>query len=91
MFAKDSQFYNNPFFLERFLTIFIKGDRLILLPFFLILVPIFYISSNNSYRPFDFGLKNLSHNSIYILYQLTSTISATLFLSLLIYLLKYVH
>lgn len=119
MFAKDSNFYNSPLFIERLLTIFVKGDRLVIYPFVLLIACSYFISPNfslillllflslrfffetiywllqqfshNSYRPFDFGLKNLSNNSIYILYQLTSTISATLFLSLLIYLLKYAN
>jgi len=117
MFAKDPLFYDRPFFLERLLTIFVKGDRLVLLPFFLLLIPVFFISPNfgliiilvfislrfffetiywllqqfsdKTYRPYDYGLNNLSNNSIYILYQLTSIVSATLFLSLLIFFLKY--
>lgn len=119
MFAKDSDFYNSPLFIERLLTIFVKGDRFVIYPFILLVACLYFISpyfslilllvflflrfffetiywlfqqfSSQSYRPFDFGLKNLSNNSIYIIYQLTSTVSATLFLSLLIYILKYVN
>lgn len=41
-----------------------------------------------TYRPHDFGLKKLSNNSIYILYQLSST--AIVFLSIII-LTKIIH
>lgn len=41
--------------------------------------------SKKDYRPFDFGFKQLSNNSIYILYQLMSLVWATLSISGLIY------
>ena len=45
-----------------------------------------------TYRPFDYGFKSLSNNSIYIVYQLTSTVFSAIFISLLVkYILSYVN
>jgi len=42
-----------------------------------------------TYRPFDFGLKHLGNNSIYILYQLSST--AIVFISIYLILTKFLQ
>jgi len=119
MLAEDHNFYNSPLFIERLLTIFVNGDRLVIYPFVLLIACSYFISPNfslilllvflfirfffetiywllqqfsdKSYRPYDYKLKNLSNNSIYIIYQLTSMVLATIFLSLLIFFLKYVN
>lgn len=118
MFKKDSEFYNNPICFEKFFTVFVKGDRLIIYPAVLLAVALFFINKNlpiifilsfltiryfieivywllqqfvgGQYRPFDYGLKNLSNNSIYIIYQLTSTVTCSLYLTLLVFYLTHV-
>lgn len=112
MVRSDSHFYQNTSFIDKLLTIFIKGDKLVLYPFWLlvILLAVFYSQYaimlslvflslrflieaiywllqqfvGGKYRPGDYGFTKLSNNSIYIIYQLTSTVSASLFICLLI-------
>lgn len=43
--------------------------------------------SSTGYRPYDFGLKNVSNKGIYIVYQLLNLIAATAGIGILIYLL----
>ena len=46
--------------------------------------------TTGQYRPYDYGLNKLSNNSIYIIYQLTSTFTCAFFLSCLIIYLDHV-
>ncbi len=114
----DKNFYQSPRFWQRFLTIFVKGDSLVIYPFLLIvIITAFYNLSfsitllliflslryfieiiywlfqqfnGGQYRPYDYGLKSLSNNSIYIVYQLTSTVTCSLYLTLLVFYLTHV-
>jgi len=119
MSTKESDFYDNPIFIERLLTIFVKGDRLVIYPFVLLILFISFFHTNiaillflifitlrfffetiywllqqfvgGKYRPFNYGLKALSNNSIYIIYQLTSTVFASIGIVCFILYLKYAY
>jgi hypothetical protein len=114
--VSDNWFYSDPNWFFRFLTIFIKGDAIIIIPFLILtifflfflrklglIILLVFVSlrflgemiywllqqfSKKDYRPYDFGFKNLSNNSIYIIYQLFSLCMSVTGISLLIYILN---
>lgn len=95
-------FFSDPNMFLRCISIFVKGDGIVLIPFFLIVLIISLFSvkvalltttifisvrftgemiywllqqfGSKTYRPYDYGLSNLSNDAIYIIYQLTSTV-----------------
>ena len=118
-YYKPIYFYDNPIFIERLLTVFVKGDRLVIYPFVLLILFISFFQTNiaillliifvtlrfffetiywllqqfagGEYRPFDYGLKALSNNSVYIIYQLASTVFASIGIVCFILYLKYAY
>lgn len=93
-------FYSNPHPLFRLLTIYIKGDMLVILPIIIVIGLLGFISvrfmmlmlgtfyairgigemvywlfqqfSATDYRPYDFGLRKIDNNAVYIVYQLAN-------------------
>lgn len=98
-------FDDSPWYLK-IILIYIKGDTVVLLPFFVSIVVlsfwklswaallfmifitlrgvgemVYWIHQqfgDRKYRPYDFGLKSLDNNAIYIIYQLIALMIATL-------------
>lgn len=94
-------FFSEPGPLLRLIFIFVKGDMIVLIPLFCLILLSYLISlkfmlimigvyiaarhffeviywllqqfGDHKYRPYDYGLKNLDNNAIYILYQLLAT------------------
>lgn len=111
-------FFSEPNGLLRIILVFIKGDVIILLPLFVLIIITgfihlklglialgLYVSLRflgemiywllqqfgpKTYRPFDFGFKQLDNNAIYILYQLIGlawiVIGLTFIIGVLLYL-----
>lgn len=108
-------FFSEPPALLKHLSIFVKGDALVMVPFLIILVMLLIISLRfglvvfgiffatrglgemiywllqqfgpKTYRPWDYGLKNLNNEGVYIIYQLTSMIHVIVGVTLVFYVL----
>ena len=115
--SRQSFFTDLPWYFK-FITIFIKGDLIVLLPF-IICIAVSYIFSvkvglilsglylairyfgemiywplqqfsNRTYRPHDFGFKNLDNHAIYILYQTFAIVISTIGAAIVIFTVLYV-
>lgn len=99
----DDWFYSHPHPVFTLLTIYVKGDALVILPvlmgiglvgfmslrFMIVMYGVFYMFRGlgemiywflhqfgpKTYRPHDFGYKNLGNDAIYIMYQLRSFVT----------------
>lgn len=105
-------FYSDTKLLSKALLIYVKGDGIVFVPFYVFLA-VFYLFNqylaikifisfftvralgemiywlfqqfgDKSYRPYDFGLKDLNNNAIYILYQIIGCVLCGIGLALLL-------